>query len=68
MSTTDGPKTNATKTSYVKFHDDKKLYTGVYKRRSDVKMGKDDVDKFPEHLLHFDSITHVTTRRKSFKP
>lgn len=31
----DGPKTNATKAEYVKFYDDKNLYTGVHKRKSD---------------------------------
>ena len=36
--TAKGPKTNATKAEYVKLHDDKGLYTGVHKQKSDTKM------------------------------
>lgn len=51
-----GPIANATKADYNKFHDDKNMYTGVYKRKTIVAKPSSESQKMPTHLLQFDKI------------
>ncbi|CAD7702488.1 unnamed protein product, partial [Ostreobium quekettii] len=57
----EGPRTNATKASYVKFHDDKNMYTGVYRRRSisgseDPEAQDANSPQPPDTIIRFDKL------------
>ncbi|GMH33875.1 hypothetical protein BSKO_01709 [Bryopsis sp. KO-2023] len=52
----EGPVANGTKAQYNKFHDDKNLYTGMYRRRSHGGEERDNVQEGSSQILRFDKI------------
>lgn len=51
-----GPIANATKANYNKFHDDKNMYTGVYRRKTHVTNPSMENQEITSHLLRFDKL------------